>query len=179
MDIIRTLNLWTELGRDSAQHMGSLDKQLAPVTSLSSWQRAPWRRYPDSQQGKRLDFSCSSWPPSVLSSSYSTFMLGVNSTLLLQFLYFFCPKKSLTRGRRNCQGKAFALSDVLVESVWPGPVPLPKITAPVMWMSPFSHLASAAYDSPFDTLEVATWCALQYIVSCLVTFLYPSLIPSS
>lgn len=59
-------------------------------------------------------------------------------TLLLQFLYLFCPRKALTRGRRSCKEKTFGTSDVLVESLWSVPVPLPRITAPVMYISPLS-----------------------------------------
>lgn len=160
MDIIWTLNLWTEFRRDSAQRTGSVDEQLAPMTSLRNFgQSAPWRSYPASQQGKRIDFSCQLLASICPEPQVANFRAGCHQDSLDSVSIFLLSKKSLTRGRRSCEEKTFATSDVLVESLWPAPVPLPKITGEILW---------------HGSLHLALWLQLPVILALILEEWQPS-----
>lgn len=171
MDIIQK-------GFYSAQHMGSLDEQLMPVTSLRSFGlRAPWRSYPAPQQGKRLEFSCCLLISICPELQVVSIHAGWHDTGLSCFSFSICfvQGKHWPGGEETAK-KRHLLPQMSWWSLFGLSLSLYLGLQPLWCRSLLSALGSSCLW--FSLWYLATWCVFQDITSCLGTFLYSSLIPS-
>lgn len=145
-----TKKLWAE---------GTMEELLCSTAGEETWILLP-----------PLDFHLS-WAP----GSQHPCWVAWHRTLLLQFLYLFCPRKALTGGEEAAK-KRHLLPQMSWWSLFGLSLSLYLGLQPLWCRSLLSALGSSCLW--FSLWYLATWCVFQDITSCLGTFLYSSLIPS-